>query len=136
MTMRAIAATAVLVSAAVHLYLWAAEGYREIEVVGPAFLLNAVGGAVIAVLLVAWRHWLPALLAVGFGFSTLSAFVISATVGLFGVEESWTGWAVLTAAGSEIVAVVAGVLLLIEAHRSRSQGQLEHHAPFRRAHLH
>ena len=119
MRMRVLAATAVLVSAAVHLYLWF-DGYREIEVVGPAFLLNAVGGAVIAVLLLVRRHWLPALLAVGFGVSTLAAFVISATVGLFGVEESWTGWAVWTAAVSEIVAVMAGILLLLELRRSRS----------------
>lgn len=108
-----------MVSAAVHLYLWF-DGYRAIEVIGPAFLLNAVGGAVITVLLVVWRHWLPALLAVGFGLSTLGAFVISATVGLFGVEESWTGWAVWTAAVSEIVAVVAGLLLLLGVKRSRS----------------
>ena len=80
-----VAAVAVLVSAAVHLYLWF-EGIRDADVIGPAFLLNAFGGAVIAVLLVVWRHWVPPFLAVGFGLSTLAAFVISATVGLFGVR--------------------------------------------------
>ena len=46
MTMRLLAAAAVLVSAAVHLYLWF-DGMRSVDVVGPAFMLNAVGGAVI-----------------------------------------------------------------------------------------
>ena len=108
---RAVAAVAVLVSAAVHLYLWF-DGMRDADVVGPAFLLNAVGGVVIAVLLLAWRHWLPPFLAIGFGLSTLTAFVIAATVGLFGVQEVWTGWTVWTAAAAEVVAVAAGARLL------------------------
>jgi hypothetical protein len=110
---RAAAAVAVLVSAAVHLYLWF-DGMRDADIVGPAFLLNAVGGAVIAVLLLAWRHWVPPFLAIGFGLSTLTAFVIAATVGLFGVQEVWTGWTVWTAAAAEVVAVVAGARLLLD----------------------
>ncbi len=118
--MRVLAAAAVLVSALVHLYLWQ-DGMRDADVVGPAFLLNAVGGALIAVLLIAWRHWVPAFLAVGFGLSTLTAFVLAATVGLFGVEEGWTGWAVWTAAVSEVVAVVAGARLLLADNPLRSR---------------
>ena len=118
--MRVLAAAAVLVSALVHLYLWL-DGMRDADVVGPAFLLNAVGGALIAVLLIAWRHWVPAFLALGFGLSTLTAFVLAATVGLFGVEESWTGWAVWTAAVSEVVAVVAGARLLLADNPLRSR---------------
>jgi hypothetical protein len=94
---------------------------RDADVVGPAFLLNAVGGVVIAVLLVAWRHWVPPLLALGFGLSTLTAFVIAATVGLFGVHEVWTGWAVWTAAAAEVVAVVTGAWLLLEDNPVRSR---------------
>lgn len=120
MTMRLLAATAVLVSAAVHLYLWL-DGMRDVDVVGPAFMLNAVGGAVIALLLVVWRHWVPPFLALAFGLSTLTAFVISATVGLFGVQESWTGWAVWTAAVAEVVAVVTGALLLLQDNPLRSR---------------
>jgi hypothetical protein len=120
MNVRLLAAVAVLVSATVHLYLWL-DGMRDADVVGPAFLLNAVGGLVIAVLLLAWRHWVPALLAVGFGLSTLAAFVLAATVGLFGVEEGWTGWAVWTAAASEVVAVGAGARLLLADNPLRSR---------------
>ena len=32
----------------------------------PAFMVNAIAGTIIAVLLVTWRHWIPFLLAVGF----------------------------------------------------------------------
>jgi len=109
MVMRFLVAAAVLVSAAVHLYLWF-DGFRSLHVVGPAFLLNAVGGAGIAVLLLTWRHWVPLLLAVGFGVSTLGAFLISATVGLFGVHEQWQGFYVWAAAVSEAFAIVAGGL--------------------------
>lgn len=134
MTMRAIAAVAVLVSAAVHLYLWN-EGVKDDDLIGPAFMLNAVGGAVIAVLLLAWRHWIPPLLAVGFGASTIAAFVVSATVGLFGFESTWEGWEVWTALVSELIAIVVGLQLLLADNPMRSRGQRQHHAPTRRAHL-
>ncbi|WP_432478657.1 hypothetical protein [Nocardioides sp. GXQ0305] len=120
MVLRALAAVAVLVSAAMHLYLWV-EGYRDLEVIGPAFLLNAVGGAVIAVLVLVWRHWLPALLTLGFGASTLGAFVVSTTVGLFGVQEQWRGWEVWTAAISEAAAIVLGLALLARSAGSGRQ---------------
>lgn len=136
MGMRVLAAVAVLVSAVVHLYLWWFEGYRDIDMIGPAFLLNGVGGAVIAVLLVAWAHWVPAFLALGFGASTLGAFVLSTTVGLFGVQEQWQGWAVWTSAVSEVAAILLGGALLLRDNPLRSGGQLQHHAAVRRPHLH
>lgn len=135
MRIRVLIAAAVLVSAAVHLKLWF-DGFRDIDVIGPSFMLNAIGGLVIAVLVLLWRHWIPLFLAVGFGASTLGAFVISATVGLFGVHESWTGGAVLTAAIAEIVAVLAGGAALLQEHPWRSGDQLEHRPSIRRAHLH
>ena len=122
MVTRVLAAVAVLVSAAVHLYLWQ-DGYKDVDVIGPAFLLNAAGGVVIAVLLLAWSHWIPAFLALGFGASTLGAFILSTTVGLFGLQESWEGWYVWVAAVSEVCAVVLGGLLLQQAARTRSGAQ-------------
>jgi hypothetical protein len=134
--MRILTAVAVLVSGVVHLKLWF-DGFRDIDVIGPAFMLNAVAGAVIAVLLVAWRHWIPLFLAVGFGASTLGAFVISATVGLFGVHEAWTGGAILTAAVSEVVAILAGLVALVQERPWGSRGdELQHRLSLRRAHLH
>jgi len=106
---RWITAVAVLVSAAVHLYLWN-EGMRDVDVIGPAFLLNGVGGLVIAVAVVAWRHWLPLLAAAGFGAATLGAYVMSRTVGLAGVRETiWTTEAVISAV-VEVLAIVFAVV--------------------------
>jgi hypothetical protein len=134
MNMRLVTAAAVLVSAAVHLYLWF-DVFSGKAVIGPAFLLNAAGGLVIAVLVVRWRHWLPALLALGFGVSTLGAFVVASTVGLFGVHEHWIGWPVWTAAVSEVVAIVGGALLLSRSPATDSGGQLQHPSAARRPHL-
>jgi hypothetical protein len=108
MKTRLVAAAAVLVSAVIHLELWL-DGVRDQDVIGELFMVNAVAGAVIAVLLVGWRSWPPLLLAVGFGASTFAAFVISSTVGLFDVNAHWEGWRVWAAAASEIVAVLAGL---------------------------
>jgi hypothetical protein len=107
MLLRAIVATAVLVSGAVHIKLWA-DGFRDTSVIGPLFLLNAVAALVVAGAVLLWRSWPPLLVAVGFGASTLAAFLISATVGLFGVHEVWTGRYVVTAYSSELVALAVG----------------------------
>ena len=119
MKLRILAAAAVLVSAAVHLHLWF-DVFRHAHVIGPAFMLNVVGGTIIAVLLVTWRHWIPLLLAVGFGASTLGAFIIATTAGLYGVQEHWTGWQVWTAAACEVVAILAAGAVLLQENPLRS----------------
>jgi hypothetical protein len=113
MTLRLVAATAVLASAAIHLTLWF-QGMRDVHVIGPAFLVNIGAGVVIAVLLLRWRHWAPGLFSACFGMSTLGAFTLASTVGLFGDHEKWGGAYVFSAAGVEIVAVVAGLAILLE----------------------
>ena len=135
MRLRLLTALAVLVSAYVHLKLWF-DGFRDLDKIGPAFMTNAIGGVVIAVLLVVWRHWLPPLLAVGFGLSTLGAFIISASWGLFGLHEQWTGWAVWTAAGAEVVAIIAGAVVLMQEWRSHTAGSPQSGVTLRRPQLH
>ena len=71
---RIVTAVAALVSAYVHLKLWL-DGFSDIDMIGPAFMFNAVAGLVIAILLLAWKHWVPGFLAAGFGASTLGAFI-------------------------------------------------------------
>jgi hypothetical protein len=128
MKLRMLAAAAVLVSAAVHLYLWF-DVFRHTDVVGPAFMVNAIGGTIIAVLLVTRRHWIPLLLAVGFGASTLGAFSIAATVGLYGVHEHWTGWEVWTAAASEAIAIVSAGTVLLQENPLRSPNPVRNSSP-------
>src|SRR5690242_12306365 len=55
MVTRIVTAVAALVSAYVHLKLWL-DGFSDIDMIGPAFMFNAVAGLVIAILLLAWKH--------------------------------------------------------------------------------
>lgn len=119
--LRAIGAVAALATTGVHLYMWF-NGVRHEHVIGPLFLLNVAAGVTIAILLLAWRHWVPLFLLAGLGASTLTAFTISTTVGLFGVHDHWTGKLVWTAATSESVAILAGLAgLLAEGHLARAR---------------
>ncbi|WP_346619357.1 hypothetical protein [Blastococcus montanus] len=99
-----------------HLDLWG-DGYRTIDVIGPAFLLNGIAGLGLAVLLLAaprrlltWAAALGALVAAG----TLAALLLATTVGLFGFVETtaaplwWeTFW---IEAGAVVVLVVLAVV--------------------------
>ena len=107
MKTRPLGALAALVSAAVHLYLWF-DGVKDQGLVGALFIVNVVAGVAIAVMLMRWQHWVPLFLLAGFGVATLGAFLISTTVGLFGIHAGWS-WYAWLAAGAEILAVVCGV---------------------------
>jgi hypothetical protein len=108
--LRAVTAAAVLLSADIHLEMWA-TGFRNIPVIGPLFLLNTAGGLVLGIALLVGRYRLVALAAAGFGALTLAAFAVSATVGLFGVQESLSGVPERMSVLAEAVAVVGGVAL-------------------------
>ena len=135
MTMRWMAAAGVLLSGLVHLWLWL-DGFRDIAWIGPLFMLNAVAGVLIAVLVVWWRSWFSAFLAAGFGAATLGAFLISTTVGLFGVQEILFGKWQIVAGVAEIVAIVAGGLVLVRELRPASAGKSQDRFTARRANLH
>lgn len=107
---RIVVSVSVIVAAIIHLEQWFLV-FRDHPVMGPAMLLNFIGGIVIGVLVLVWRHWLPLLLAVLFGAATLGAFLVSTTpMGLFGVHEHWTIWEVFVAAAAEAVAIVVGLI--------------------------
>lgn len=101
----------VLVSAYIHVELWF-QGIAQTSVIGPLFLLNGVGGLVIGLAVLFWRHWLPVLGALGFGALTLAAFWLSTTVGLFGMQEVATGVPQIAAEVAEIVTVIGCVAAL------------------------
>ncbi len=103
---RWVAAIAILVSGAEHFRLWWFNDYRVLHVVGPLFLLNAIAGLVIAVLL-AWRaHPLTEFIGLGFAVMTLAAFFVSVYIGLFGFQEALSGTSQLIAGVAEGVAIV------------------------------
>ena len=105
-----------------HLDLWF-DGYRTIAVIGPAFLLNAVAGFGLAVLVVAvprrllpWTACLAAVVAAG----TLAALLLSTTVGLFGFVESTAAPLWWETFWIEAAAVVVLVALAVVAGRRRA----------------
>lgn len=117
--LRILVAAGLLGSAWVHLVVWL-DWASETAVVGELFLVNVVAGVIIAAAVLLWRHWLPALTAVGFGAATLLAYALSLTVGLFGVQEQFATqeelWALLAEAGC----VVFGLALLFVSGRQAS----------------
>ena len=103
-------------SAVIHLMLWS-DGYKDISVIGPLFLVQGIAGIVIAVVMLAFR-WL-ALIAVGAltGVATAVGLILSVEVGLFGYTESLSvPYAVLSLAveftAAFVLLVAAGVLAL------------------------
>jgi hypothetical protein len=103
-------AVLLLATAAIHLALWD-DGYADILWIGPLFMANAVGAAVLAVgLLAAPARWLWLVCAAGalLLLGTLGGLVLSTTTGFLGFYETWQApWAVTSA-----VVEAAGVLLL------------------------
>jgi Ni/Fe-hydrogenase subunit HybB-like protein len=95
----------------IHLQVWL-DGYRQIPVIGPLFIVNAIcSGALVAVLLTvpARLRGLAAIVTALFTAGTLMGLVLSLTVGLFGMHE------VLQAPFVVITLVVetAGVIVLL-----------------------
>ncbi|ASR36911.1 hypothetical protein BAY61_20135 [Prauserella marina] len=121
--LRLLVALGLLGSAWVHLDVWL-DWARNTDVIGPLFLVNVAAGAVIAIAVLVWHHWLPALAAVGFGVVTLVAYVLSLTVGLFGVREQFATQAELWGVVTEAACVVFGSLLLLPRFaRAERQGE-------------
>lgn len=110
--LRGLTTAGLLLSADIHLELWA-EGFRHVRIVGSLFLLDAVAGLLIALAVLVGRHRAPVVAAVGFGVATLAAFWLSVTVGFLGVHETATGVPQVLAEVSEIVAAVCGGLVLV-----------------------
>jgi hypothetical protein len=108
----------VIWSAYIHLHLWNGI-YRHIPTIGPLFLLQAIGGFVLGVLIVAVRRVWAALLGVGFALSTMVGYLLSVDLpkGLFNWKESWSAPFAHLAFNVEIativVSVIAGALCLV-----------------------
>ena len=115
-TLRLLGAVLLLAIAGIHLYLWQ-QGYRTIEMIGPAFLAQSVLGVGGALLLLVTRGRLLAVaaaLGALFSLGSLGALLLSTFVGLFGFKEStaaglwWeTFW--VEVAATLVLAVLAGL---------------------------
>jgi hypothetical protein len=116
--LRILGAALLLAIAGIHLYLWQ-DGYKTIEVIGPAFLLQsviAIGGAVL-VLIAPWRLLaVAAALGALFALGSLGALLFTTFVGMFGFQESTAAPLWFETAVIEVAAfVVLGLLTAVTA---------------------
>jgi hypothetical protein len=123
LALAAIGAAFLVWSAVIHLELWS-DGYRDISVIGPLFLVQGIASIIVGVAIVAFR-WL-ALLAVGAvtGVATAVGLLLSVYVGLFGFTESLSvPYATLSLAvefTAAFVLLVATALLALGRTRPRA----------------
>jgi hypothetical protein len=124
LVLAAIGAAFLVWSGVIHLKLWS-DGYKDVSVIGPLFLVQGIASIVVAVAIVAFR-WL-ALLAAGAvaGVATAVGLLLSADVGLFGFKENLSvTYAELSLAVEFTAAFVllVGACLLALAEPARAEG--------------
>ena len=74
-------------SAGIHLDLWHG-GYKHLPTIGTLFLLQAIAGFALALVVAVVRRLIPALAGILFLVSTIGGFIISVNVGLFGFKDN------------------------------------------------
>ena len=125
LVLRVFGAALLAAMAWIHLDLWG-RGYSTIDVIGPAFVLDAIAGFVLATgvlltprRLLGWVAVAGALLELG----TFGALMISVTVGLFGFHETTAAplfWeaVVVELLGALVLGVLAGARERVRASES------------------
>lgn len=117
------AALAVLLIGAIHFDLWLRQGYRNVHVIGPLFLANAVAAVALAVVLVLRAGPGVELAGLVFAAATLAAFLMSVYHGLFGFVATLHG----NAQTVSLVAEGAAIVLLSGALARRAySGRFPH----------
>ena len=130
--LRVLGAVLLFVMAAIHLFVWL-EGYRDIEWIGPLFLLNVVAGVLLGLaVLVTPRWWLTPVAVLGalLQAGTLGGLMLSrCRVGIFGFLESTSAtlfWpsVFVEVAGAAVLAELAagGAHPVAAGHRSARPG--------------
>ena len=95
--------------AGIHLDLWSSHGYRHIPTIGALFLLNAIGGFLLAAASLGLPSRLVrfAWLAVaGYAAVTLIALIISVNAELFGFTESTNAPLIVPSVAVEAAAIL------------------------------
>jgi len=115
-------------SAGIHLDLWRA-GFESIPTIGWLFLMQAVGGFAVALVVLVSRRLLPALAGVAMLASTIGGLVWSVEWGLFGFKDSFEAPFV----GESLTVEAAGIAVLCAASVLRLRDARKDPAPTRRA---
>jgi hypothetical protein len=105
----ALAAVCVLVAGMQHARLFH-RGYAEVELVGPLFLMNAIGSAGVVLALVLERVWLFVLGALSICVPSLVSIAISHSSGFFGFREGGYDADALIIVAAEGAAVALALL--------------------------
>jgi hypothetical protein len=86
---RVVISASLVVAGYEHALLWS-SGYRDVPVIGLAFIVQASASFALALLILLGGPWTLRLAAAGLSAGALGAFVLSRTVGIFGfVERGW-----------------------------------------------
>jgi hypothetical protein len=112
----ALVAVAVTVAGYLHGRLFH-EGYAQVTVVGPLFLLNEIGSGVTVVLLLTRRYALFMASALGISLGAVVSIVISHTTSFFGFAEHRYDGRATTIVIAEIVAAALVLLAVALARR-------------------
>ncbi len=105
----ALAAACIFVAGVQHARLFH-RGYAEVEIIGPLFLANAAGSAVVVLTLVFERSALFVLGALSICAPSLVSIAISHSSGLFGFREGGYDADALVIVVAELSAVVLALL--------------------------
>lgn len=110
-----VGAALIALSALIHLHLWMI-GYKNIHIIGPAFLFQAISGLVLAVVLVAFRRLVLVVAGLLFCAGSVVALLLSATVGFLGLHDGLgVPWAApslgIELAGFAVLTGCAGLML-------------------------
>jgi len=97
-------------TATIHLHLHS-HGYGTIPTIGPLFLLQAIAGYGLAVVVALWHRWFVAGAGALFLLATAGGLVYSVEFGLFGFTDSFSA----PYAGMSLVLEVAGAVVLAAA---------------------
>ncbi len=108
-------------SGVIHLQLWS-QGYRDISVIGPLFLVQGIASIALALALVVFRRVFLLAAAAALLASTGVGLLLSATVGLFGYQESLAISDAKTSLMVEFTgaALLAGAAAVLAAARPRA----------------
>jgi hypothetical protein len=97
-------------------------GYRTIPTIGPLFLLQGIGGILLAVLLLLWRRLLVVVAGVGFMVATIGGLLVSVNFGLFGFMDTlaapYAGVSLVLESAGAVALAVVGIVLVCGRNRS------------------
>ncbi len=97
-------------SGEVHGYLFLAQGYHAVPVIGPLFAVQAVAAITLGLVLVAPARRSLRLAGAALAVSSAGGFLLSDVVGLFGLHDTFAAPGAVLAL---VVEVLAGALLAL-----------------------